>query len=301
VPRRPQLRHPGREPLLGVQLVDGVAGVVVVDAISVVVVVVLLLLLLVVLLLVVVLGSCLLPLALLPLLVLALDFHDALCILRRVEARTLGLGALGLELGEGGQLLLRVLKVARLHALLVWREVEVRRDQRDQLIDVRAIRRDALERGSGDGHGHGRVTLVGKYPISPHRLLKRGAAAAQRPMLARSAQEVTADAESKTREMIKAFHEVVQLSHVDDSAPEPDALQIRQLTERIAQNAGELEAVVSQLKYAALIREARACEPVVLQTADEYDALAAAHSAELARIAAEVDESVRRLEAELSR
>jgi hypothetical protein len=120
-------------------------------------------------------------------------------------------------------------------------------------------------------------------------------------MSARTAQDVTVAADDKTREIIKAFHEVVQLSHVDDSAPEPDALQIRQLTDGMAQSSGELEAVVSQLKYAAIIRDGRECEELVVKTADGFDALAHAQGLAIEQILSEVDQSLRELDAELHR
>ncbi|KAG8457541.1 hypothetical protein KFE25_004177 [Diacronema lutheri] len=117
----------------------------------------------------------------------------------------------------------------------------------------------------------------------------------------RSPKDVVVDAEQYTRELVAAFGEIVGLARADDSAPEPDALRLRQLADTIAERAGALEALVSRLKYAAVLREGRECEELVLHTADQYDALASAHAAELASIANEVDESIARAEAELAR
>jgi len=115
----------------------------------------------------------------------------------------------------------------------------------------------------------------------------------------RTPHDVAVDADKYTRELVGNFHEVVRLSQLEEGAFEPDVLQLRQLSEAMAHSAGALEAVVSQLKYAAVIRDGRKCEALVLGTADGYDALASAQAAELAAIVREVDESIEALEAEL--
>lgn len=120
-------------------------------------------------------------------------------------------------------------------------------------------------------------------------------------MVVRKPQELADDTEEYARELVAAFHDAVRLARVDDSAPEPDALQLRQLTGVMAERAGSLEEVVSQLKHAAVVREGRECEELVVRTAERYDALAQRGADELAAIAREVDEAVAQIEAELRR
>lgn len=115
----------------------------------------------------------------------------------------------------------------------------------------------------------------------------------------RKPEELVSDTDGYARALVAAFHDVVRLARVDDSAPEPDALQLRQLAGVIAERAGSLEEVVSQLKLAAVVREGRECEELVERTADCYDALAQRGADELAAIAREVDDSIAEIEAEL--